>query len=338
MAGNASANASYIASYVGGLVGHADGSGSLIRGSYASTNVTGTGDFVGGLVGLLEGQVLSSANASAVATRGTLNSWAAGNVDGRYDVGGLVGHLSSTGAIANASASVNVSANVNYGGTVGYMDPGATVTNGHYNIDGVVLSAFTPVSPSSRVNVTGTVTLGGLYGAQYPTWFNGGALTGLAGNAANYFGAADANGFYSLSNVQNLKDYLGFADQSSLKFKLGGDIDLSGAAGLYIPYVSGVFEGNNKVISNLNLSQSTSGLGFLGHLTGSGTVANITVAGNISGVRNLGLLAGTSWLRGLSVVNTSGSVTGWDLVYKWNPEDDRGQNNNGQANTGGVLA
>ncbi|NDC42234.1 MAG: hypothetical protein EBZ77_11915, partial [Chitinophagia bacterium] len=287
VAGNTSANASYIASYVGGLVGHADTSSSMIRGSYANINVTATGDFVGGLVGLLEGQIQSSANASAVAARGTLNSWASGNVDGRYDVGGLVGHLSSTGTVVNASASVNVAANLNYGGLIGYMDPGAMVTNAHYNINSVQISAYSPASPSTRINLTGGVTQGGLYTDQYATWFNGGSLTGLSGNAANYFGAADANGFYSLSNIQNLKDYLGYADQSSLKFKLGADIDLNGAAGLYIPYVSGTFEGAGRTISNLNLSQSTSGLGFLGHLTGSGTVANITVAGNISGVRNL---------------------------------------------------
>jgi hypothetical protein len=122
------------------------------------------------------------------------------------------------------------------------------------------------------------------------------------------------------------------------------------APGLHIPYVAGELKGNSKTISNLLLAQNTSNLGFVGSLrntsaqaTAALKLADLTVSGSITGIGNLGLAAGSSWLRGLNSVSTSGSVSGTDLYYYSAPEyDDRGENNNtearnGYSQVGGVL-
>jgi filamentous hemagglutinin family protein len=325
-------------SYVGGLIGYA-GSNTQIKGSYSTQAVTGANDFVGGLVGKLTGSIVGSAN-SPILANGSVFSYASGNVTGRYDVGGLVGRADSTAIISNAFSTGAVTGNANFGGLLGYLTPGAQVSNSHYNIDAVAISGFTPASPSTRVTITGLVTIGGLYGAQYGNWVNGGTLDGLAttatNNAASYFGAA-VGGVYSLSTVQHLRDYLGFADQTGLSFKLGANIDLGGAAGLYIPYVSGAFDPNGNTISNLTLSQYTSGLGFIGHLRGVTTtlaLAGLTVTNaSVLGKTNLGAAVGSTYLRALTTPYTSGSVTGSDIAYANDPGDD----NNGRSNVGGVI-
>ncbi len=234
-------------SYVGGLIGLANNASSEVYGSYASTHVTASGDYVGGLSGYLEGKLGDSSTASASAFgSGNNHSYASGNVTGRYDVGGLVGRLGSTAQVTNTYASVNVTADANFGGLIGHYSPGVEVSNSHYNMAGITITAFTPNSPSVRVVLNdnnGLLTLGGLYGPQYTTWFNAGALNGLASGGANdaasYFGAADANGYYRLSTPQHVKDYLGFADQGTLKFRLDADLDMAATPGLHVPYVAG---------------------------------------------------------------------------------------------------
>ena len=326
-------------SYVGGLVGRAD-SGTLIKGSYSTQAVTGTYDFVGGLVGKLAGSILGSANSPALANGSTF-SYATGNVTGRNDVGGLVGRADGAASIADAFSTGPVTANLNFGGLLGYLTPGAKVTNSHYNIDAVAITGFTPASPSTRVPSTGLVTIGGLYGAQYTDWYNSGALNGLvASNTTklqSYFGSADGNGFYSLSSTDDLKNYLGYADQTTLKFKLGANIDMASAAGLYIPYVAGGFDPNSQTISNLALSQFTSSLGFIGHLRGVDTTTalpGLTVTSAVvQGQTNVGAALGSAYRRALTTPFTSGSVSGSDIAFSYDPSDD----NNGKSNVGGVI-
>jgi mucin-19 len=334
-------------SYVGGLVGWA-ASGTSIKGSYSTQAVTGTNDFVGGLVGKLAGSIMGSANSPALAN-GSAYSYATGSVTGRYDVGGLVGRADDAASITDAYSTGSVTANRNFGGLLGYLTPGAKVTNSHYDINAVSITGFTPASPSTRVAITGQVTIGGLYAAQYTDWYNSGALNGLvASNTTklqSYFGDPDANSFYSLSTTVDLKNYLGYADQTTLKFKLGASIDMASAAGpdmataagLYIPYVAGAFDPNGKTISNLALSQYTSSLGFIGHLRGVDTttaLAGLTVtSAAVVGQTNVGAAVGSAYRRALTTPFTSGSVSGSDIVYSYDPSDD----NNGRSNVGGVI-
>ena len=325
--------------YVGGLIGHVDNKSAVVLGSYSTGGVSASEDFVGGLIGFMEGKLDDSVTTQPTG-RGSLHSYATGDVTGRYDVGGLIGRLASYGVVANSYASGDVTAAANYGGVLGYLTPGATVTNTHYDMGSVLLSAFTTASPSALVDVTGTVTLGGLYSGQYTTWFNGGALDGL-GNPEIYFGAADGTGVYSLSTIQHLKDYLGFADQASLSFKLTADFDLAADNGFYIPYVSGLLDTNGVSISNLMLDQLTSNLGFVGHYYSASdtSISGLTLSGEITGMMNLGLAAGSTWQRGFNLVSGSGSVTGSNIAYAnlATNEDERTQNNYGYSNVGGLL-
>lgn len=332
---------------VGGVVG-TSANGSSIKGVFTAQPVTGSQDYVGGLVGKLGGSLTTSSNATPLAN-GVLNPYSSSVVSGRYDVGGLVGRADTTGVISNAYFTGSVSADVNYGGILGYLTPGAQVTNAHYNIDAVSLTGFTPARPATRAPVTGLITIGGLYGTQYNNWLNINStnntpmldgLTLTSNNASATFTSApvDSNGFYSLSSTQDLRNYLGFADQTSLKFKLGNTIDMTGAAGLYIPYISGSFDPNGKSITNLNLSQFTSSLGFIGHLQGSvnnQVVAGLTVTdATVLGKTNVGLAVGSAYRRGLTTPYTTGSVTGTDVVYAVDPSDNSVA---GKSNVGGVV-
>ena len=336
-------------SAVGGIVG-GSASGSFIKGVFTAQTVSGSQDYVGGLVGKLGGTLTTSSNAVPLAN-GVLNPYSSSVVSGRYDVGGLVGRADATAVISNAYFTGSISADVNYGGILGYLTPGAQVTNAHYNIDTVSLTGLTPASPTTRVPITGLITLGGLFNDQnqYTKWLNANpisnvpALDGLtlaANNAAATFtsAAVDSNGFYTLSSQQDLRNYLGFADQTSLKFKLGNTLDLTGAPGLYIPYVSGSFDPNGKSITNLNLSQFTSNLGFIGDLQGSITtqaVAGLRVTdATVLGKTNVGLAVGSAYRRGLTTPTTTGSVTGSDITYAVDPGDN---SVSGKSNVGGVV-
>ncbi len=69
--------------YVGGLIGWAQST--TIRDTYSRSNVSATGQFVGGLVGLLGSEFMGS----------IYSSYATGNVEGLYTIGGLVGGISN---------------------------------------------------------------------------------------------------------------------------------------------------------------------------------------------------------------------------------------------------
>jgi hypothetical protein len=332
------------ASYVGGLVGVTD-SAAIIKGSYTARPVTGTYDYVGGLVGKLAGTIQASDFAvGSIPVNGTKYSYAAGAVTGRNDVGGLVGRADTTASINNTYSTGAVSADLNYGGLVGFVTPGATLVNAHYNIDAVSITGLTPASPSARVAVTGLITTGGLFGAQYADWFTA-ALDGLAAsNTAklqSYFGAVDGSGYYSLTSSTDIKNYLGYADQATLKFKLANDITMD--AGVFVPYVSGYFDANGKTIINLALSQNTSNLGFIGYLNGRTvtqalnglTMSNASVLGKL----NVGTEVGSSYLRAITNATAAGTVTGSDMTYQVDPGDNiSGSGSNaGYGNTGGVV-
>lgn len=325
-------------SSVGGLIG-ATNSAAVIKGSYTAQPVVGTYDFVGGLVGKLAGTIQASDNIGNLPStnggNGTNYAYAAGSVNGRHDVGGLVGRADTTAVIKNAFATASVNADHNYGGLVGFVTPGATLENAHYNINTVSITGFTPASPATRVGITGLITTGGLFGTQYDVWFNTGALNGLAitdtQKLQNYFGGAPVNGHYQLSTSQHIKDYLGYSDQTSLKFIMANDITLD--AGVFVPYVSGFFDPNGKQIINLAISQNTSNLGFIGYLRGVGvtqalnglTLTNASVLGKL----NVGSQVGASYLRAITNATASGSVTGSDLTYQL----DTGDNISGSETT-----
>jgi hypothetical protein len=294
------------ATNVGGLVGYL--AASTVYNSYASGNVAGNGlsnTNLGGLVGVSNGTIDSS-YASSTTVAGGANS---------SNVGGLVGF---NGGIVSAShVSVgSISGVTDVGGLVGTNGGSGTISNSHYDINGVT------------INGANIVTIGGLYNdstanfnnmGQYDDWLSHGNTLNIANytisNGGSTFGVGGAN-IYTISNTQGLKDMLGFIDSAAYTFTLTSAIDMSTLPGFYVPIMAASFDGAGFAISNLTLNRSsTTYMGFFGTISFSSTVNNMQlVDASVNGRDNVGVLAG--WNAGTisnSNVTTAGgnvSVTG----------------------------
>jgi hypothetical protein len=301
---------------IGGLVGYE--SVGLVNNSYAATDVAGkiepynyTGSF-GGLVGLVKSGAVN-------------NSYATGNVTGRSLVGGLVGQVDG-GAVNNSYATGNVSGmGWDIGGLLGYVGSGTlnnsyftgSVNGGDYCIGGLVGNYVAVVSSVRNshynidkvsINRKNLVTLGGLFNAQYRDWIS----NNLTLKISNYSPTlVPSGGYYSISNVQGVKDLLGFADIAGYGFRLAADIDLSPAQGLFIPYHAAKFDGGNHVISNLDIDLSfVTYVGMFGYNDG-GTISHIRLDGTIvNGYRFVGGLVGYNYHGTVDNSNVAGDVNG----------------------------
>jgi len=240
-------------SSVGGLVGN-NGNGAITN-SNAMGNVTGTGYNVGGLVGYNDGTIN--------------NSYATGNVTstGDWYVGGLVGY-NGNGTISNSYAAGNVTGTgYGVGGLVGYVDTMASVTNSHYDIDRVLINGNHQVTPY------------GLYGVQYRNW-SGSKTLNIADYSSTCRGICSlplSGGYYQISDVQGLKDLLGFADNNAYKFRLTANLDLSSLPGYYIPYFAGhTFDGAGYALDLFSISQPKNDrIGFIGVLANGSLLTNL---------------------------------------------------------------
>ena len=316
--------------YVGGLVGVNEGT---VRNSYTTGTVSGD-DHVGGLAGWNTGEIADSYSTAVVngsygvgglvgVNEGTIgNSYGAGTVTGDGNVGGLVGY--NEGTIWNSYSTGDVNGDDRVGGLVGYNE--GTVGNSHYDVDHVLINGVKQVS------------LGGLYGAQFQDW-----VVDLSLDIADYSATLPlTDGYYTISSVQGMKDLLGFSDNPAYKFRLGADIDLSVASGLYIPIFNAAeFDGAGHTISNLNIDFSAGyrvglfgsvGNGsavknvgltditvnarqYVGGLVGynQGTITNAHTAGRVNGNEFVGGLAG--WSTGeIANASSTAEVTGYDIV------------------------
>jgi filamentous hemagglutinin family protein len=282
--GNASAG--IYSSGVGGLVGRNDGADSN---SHATGNVSGS-SYVGGLVGM---------NSSTVS-----NSYATSNVSGSSSVGGLVGVNSST--VSNSYATSNVSGSSSVGGLVGYNS--GTVTNSYYNINAVAINGGNYVTPGGLYN--DYASHNGI--GQFTDWLN----SGLTLNIANYPSLTNVGtNSYTISNVQGLKDLLGFSGNAAYTFTLTSNINLSFTPGLYIPYLAGIFNGAGYTLSSLNIGQPfNNNLGFIGTLAYGGIAENVGLTNaSVTGYSNVGGLVGYNSGLITNVYDT-GAVTGASSV------------------------
>jgi hypothetical protein len=277
---------------VGGLVGQ-DNQGS-VNNSYAAGNVTGW-TYVGGLVGYAGGTVD--------------NSYAMGNVIGTYQVGGLIGINFAT--VTDSYFMGNVTGTKYVGGLAGIS--WATMANSHYNTNSVL------------INGAHHITTGALFDAQYRDWLSSGLSLNISDYSANLVPSGE---YYSISSVQGLRDLLGFADVVKYKFRLGGDIDLSNASGLYIPHFIAQFDGHNYTISNLSINLPFAAfVGMFGYVEG-GTIENTRVVvdsvtapyavgglvgdiiyGTVSNSVAAGNVMGTEWSTGGLI-----GYSGWSTV------------------------
>jgi hypothetical protein len=248
---------------IGGLIGV--NFYGMVANSFAWKNVTAIGDYFGGLVGYNDHGTVSG-------------SYACGNVSGWNQIGGLLG-FNYYGTVNGSYAEGNVSGIRNVGGLFGENRDG-TVSNSHYDID--------------KMSIMGGyhVTTGGIFDAQYQDWLS----KGRSLNISDYSSVLVPSGqYYNVTGIQGLRDLLGFADAPGYRFRLAGDIDLSGAPGLFIPYIAAEFDGANHTILNPRINQSfASGIGMFGFNNG-GTIRNTNViGGEVNGYCYIGLLAGSN--------------------------------------------
>ena len=225
-----------------GLVGVNSGS---IR-NLNLVNVQIDGQAVGGIAGINTGTIQ--------------NTSVSGVLSGTDGVGGLVGYQVG-GALLDSVSTATIAGTSSLGGVVGDFDSG-TMRNTHYNADAVTINGGTSL-----------LSMGGLRGAQYTDWIGHGRRLDIA-NYADALPRDPASGAYLVSNLAGMHAMLGFVDDPALAFRLGADIDLAPAPGLYLPYLMGTLDGNGHQVRNLNLSAPQQQyLGLVG--VNYGTVRNL---------------------------------------------------------------
>jgi len=261
-----------------GLFGYVNRDGYLSNINLIDVDLTGNNG-VAGLVGINHGGMVK-------------NSYAEGYVDGESKVGGLVGR-NYYGTVKDSHASVSLSGVSRVGGLVGWNSIGI-VKNSHYNIDDVL------------INDEHLVTIGGLFDEQYQDWRVDRKL-----NIEDYDSLVSSNHYYEISDVQGLRDILGFVWNEEYKFRLVKDIDLSSELGFHIPYFTAEFYGNGNTIYNLYIDQPfSSQIGMFGYLPEGAFVSDLSVVNvEVRGYSCVGGLVG----RSHSVVKNSyatGNVSG----------------------------
>ncbi|MBE0431629.1 MAG: hypothetical protein IBX67_07360 [Dehalococcoidia bacterium] len=270
-------------SHVGALVGLNAGT---VSNCYSTGSVTGDW-YVGGLVGLNFGGSVSTCYSAASVSGGT-------GVPGMEGaIGGLVG--ANGGAVVNSYSAGSVTGPSHVGGLVGWNL--GTVSNSYYNHAEVL------------INGENIITIGALSGADFQEW--------LANDRS-----LDVNerlsvegGYYLISDITDFKQLLAFGQDSSLKFRLQAELDLSNAPGLYIPYLAGEFHGNGHEISNLSFSfDFVSHVGLFGLLDYGGKVIEVGVENaDMTGFGYVAGLVGEN--RGtVRECSATGKVTGYEYV------------------------
>jgi len=256
----------------GGLVGINDGT---VSNCYFTGSVTGKYS-VGGLVGDNNGIVS--------------NSYAEGIITGEpWDTGGLVG--SNMGTISNSYSTGSVTGNEYIGGLVGrnWRD----VSNSYYNYDEVL------------INGENVITIGALFDEDFDQWLANDKFLDVSERLSQ------EDGYYVVNNVADFKELLAFGQDSSLKFRLKNDLDLTTESNFYIPYLAGKFDGNGHKITNLSLNfDFVSYVGLFGYLASGGTLHEVAAESvDITACRDVGGLVGFN-MGTVGNSSSTGSVTG----------------------------
>jgi hypothetical protein len=286
------------ASSIGGLVGQSWGS---VNGSYSTGSVTGSGD-IGGLLGANGGTVTKSHSTASVsggdAVGGLVGSNYGGSVDsshstgsvtGRNYVGGLVGVVGIGDVISNSYSTGSVTGEDGVGGLAGF----GLGSNSYYDYDEVL------------INGENIVTVGALSSEDLEQWLGNDRSLDVNGRLSQ------EDGYYLISDVDDLKQLLAVGQNASLKFRLTNHLDLAAEPNFYIPYLAGEFDGNGHKIFNLNFEfEFASYVGLFGYLAPGGNITRMeNVNVNVAGNYYVGGLVGFS-VGNVSRSYSTGSVTG----------------------------
>jgi len=353
------------ASNVGGLVGGANLT--TITNSHATGNITASGGNVGGLAGSLSKGVVSNSyyatgsvtsynqayvggligyfttNSKYAQFASITNSFAAGNVNAGYFVGGLIGRIDAgetypitvdncyaTGNVTGTYASTE-NAYGGIGGLIGWTNY-VNISNSHATGD--VISAISDVSSKKY----GTYTLnylGGLVGYMnsgsitnsYATgnvigqggtfnWYMGG-LVGYNANAGaishSYATGNVTNGYSQIGGLVGLNS--GPITSSWATGNVSGNNAVAGlvgaSTGAAAKIIGCMASGNVKGIAytmNGVTYESKQVGGLVGYLNGS--VSDSSATGSVTGGDNVGGLAGDMYDGSINNSSASGEVTG----------------------------
>jgi hypothetical protein len=200
---------------------------------------------VGGLVGANAGHISNS-------------YLAASNVGGNLSVGSLVGI--NGGDVSNSYFTAgNVTGNSLIGGLMGSNYLG-TVRNSHYDYDEVL------------INQESVITIGALFGEDFKQWLTNGKFLDVNQRLSQ------DNGYYLINNVRDFRQLVAFGQDSSLKFRLKGDLDLAHEPNFFVPYLDGEFHGNGYKISHLTFNfDFVSQVGLFGYLAAGAKVSGACV-------------------------------------------------------------
>ncbi|MDD3083415.1 MAG: GLUG motif-containing protein [Candidatus ainarchaeum sp.] len=250
----------------------------LIENNYATGIITSISFSAGGITG--------------VQYNGTINnSYFTGTIIGGNGTGGITG-VHYGGTIENSYMTGNITSPSNMGGIVG-LKSGGTIENSYYDYENVL------------INGENILTIGALTNENFDFWIENDKFF----DVDNYL--TKEGEYYLINNVSDLEKLLIFGQDSSLNFKIQNNLDLTGNEGLYIPYLAGNLEGNDKNILNLKVNLPlVSNIGLFGYTIGN--ISNIGVIdANVIGRRYVGGLAGIT--NGtIENIYATGNVTGYE--------------------------
>jgi hypothetical protein len=199
--------------------------------------------------------------------------------------------------VSNSYSSGNVTGDRSIGGLLGEIWRG-TVSNSHYDYD------------EALINSLHIVTIGALSSEDFEQWLAADKVLDIEERLSQ------ENGYYVLNNVSDFKELLAFGQDSSLRFRLNDDLDLSGDPGFYVPYLAGEFDGNGHEISNLDFSfDFVSQVGLFGYLDSAGKVSGVSVRNvDVTGFAYVGGLVG---LNMGTVANSHCTGSVGRVAYGW---------------------
>jgi hypothetical protein len=296
--------------YLGGLVGYNDGS---ISNCYSTGSVSGSSDSqdVGGLVGYNYDSSIS-------------DCYSTGAVSGGSYVGGLVGYNSS-GTLTDCYASGSVSGYDGVGGLVGYNDGSIS---GCYFLDIAGPSGYgTPLTDEEMKQQSSFV--GWDFDGNPPIWKIQENITypnlfwepNVVIPQPQYTGGSGTSiDPYQIAKVADLQLLMASPADWDKYFIQTADINVQGIEmtpiGNDVNNFTGVFDGNDNIISNAVINQPSSDyIGLFGYVSG-GQIRNLGVENvNITGNNDVGGLVGQNYGGTLTACYATGTVSGSSGSY-----------------------
>ena len=304
----------------GGLIGYNSGT---VCNCFATGDVIGEGRYVGGLVGYIS-------SASSI----VLNCYSVSIVNGDRYVGGLVGKNSWNSIISNCYSASDVNGNQQVGGLAG--DSGGIISNCFWAIDaqshGIAVGIGNNTGTSNVVDLTeaqmqmedsfisaGWDFINESAKGTSETWqmSGSGPVLSFVNSDVPYplAGGGTEMDPYVISTAQEL-GMISWYPQGSF-FRLSSNIDLSGISWSVpvIPIFTGYFDGNNHIITNMQIT-GISYLGMFGILGKGSQIMNLGVeASSVNGTKQyIGGLVGKNgdW------INPGGTITNcyWEGTLK----------------------